>query len=197
MEELGSPVDLTVFARWCRAEVDAVMAEDQLPALLVAHAPDFSEPLTVSWHRDGEQLPVAELLDELVPVWIEQTGGSQVAVSVPFAGARFGVSLVVADETGFITEQAYLDHERLRLGDWQPISADLDIAAWQIVLAENAGWVDFAKWRCQRCGSVCPGEASIVPTPCDFCSSTEISHVSLATPLRDPDPPYDFDLGRA
>jgi len=190
MSTPGSPCLLSEFARWCRIHIDHVVAADQVPALLFADGPDFDEALAVSWHLDGIAPATEELLTHLIPAWTVQSSASQIAVSVPFGRPHHGVSLVALDESEYLIEQAHLDVDRLRLGDWEAIRADLDVTAWQAQLAHNAGWEEFAKWRCRRCNSVCAGEATIVPSPCDYCAATEIDRVPLATALRDPDPPY-------
>jgi hypothetical protein len=191
MTEPGSSTDLDAFARWCRALVDRVLAAGDLPALLVADGPALEELVVVEWFLDGTRPPAEDLLAHVVPRWAEATEGSQLGFSLPFGGAPPGVTLLAIDEAGYLLEQAFLDVERLRLGEWAPLALDLPIAAWQEQLAENAGWREFAKWRCRRCRSVCVGEAEDVPSPCDFCGSQNIERVPLVTPLRPPDPRYD------
>jgi hypothetical protein len=48
-----------------------------------------------------------------------------------------------------------------------------------------------AKWKCEKCESVCEGEKGLVPTPCDFCGSEEIVEVSMDTPEAPPKSPWD------
>lgn len=187
----GSPVSFNVFARRCRALVDGFVFRSARPAILVADGPEFEELVVLDWEVEGEPPPIERLLTRLVPTWIEQTGGSQVAISVPFDRPRPGVSLLMLDEAAHAIETSHLDVVRMRLRAWRALTVDLPLVAWQEVLAENAGWQELAKWRCRHCQSVCAGEADAVPTPCDFCRSTMIERVELGTPLREPDPPYD------
>jgi hypothetical protein len=191
----GSPAPLAAFARFCRAEIDAVIAGDEMPSLLFAHGPDFPVALTLGWQLIGERPDNEELIEQLLPAWIDQTGASQVAIAMPFGRPRPGTTLVALDELESLVERSYVDVARLRLSVWQPIVCHLNLSRWQRTLAENAGWHRLAKWRCRRCGSVCPGEADEAPTPCDYCQSTKIEPVAMTTPLRDPDPPWNETLG--
>jgi hypothetical protein len=183
----GSLADLAIFARFCRARLDHAVATGEAPAFLCADGPDFADAVVNGWHLDGAPPATEELLAGVVPAWLRETEASQVAVSVPFGGECPGVTLVAVDEAESLIEQSYLDVVRLRLGDWQVVPVDLDVFAWQRELAQNAGYTDFAKWRCRACQSVCGGEAAEVPTPCAFCGSEAIEPVELSTPLCPPD----------
>jgi hypothetical protein len=168
----GSPTTLADFARFCRAEIDAVIAGDEMPSLLFAFGPDFLAPLILGWRLSEDRPDNAELVEQLLPAWIDQTKASQVAIAMPFGRPRPGATLVAVDELESLVEHSYVDIERLRLGEWRSIVCDLDLSSCQRTLADNAGWLQLAKWRCRRCGSVCPGEADQVPSPCDYCQST-------------------------
>jgi hypothetical protein len=194
MDEPGSPVALDCFARWCRVEIDDSVAADEDPSLLFAYGPDFEEPLVLGWHLVGERLDTEELITRLVPPWITRTGASQIGIVVPFGRPRPGVNLIAVDELELVAERSYLDIGRLRLGEWEAVPCRLPFTEWQAAMGTNAGWQELAKWRCRRCESVCPGEAAVVPNPCDFCGSTEIERVDLATPLREPDPPWQTEI---
>lgn len=196
MDEPGSPVLLAGFARWCRSEIDAVVADDEVPSLLFAHGPYFADPICVAWLLDGQPPDNDTLIRTLAPAWIGSSRASQIGLSLPFGRPRPGVTLVAVDELEAVVERSYLDLERLRLERWDRVVVDLPLADWQRTLAVNAGFEELAKWHCRRCGSVCPGEAEILPTPCDFCGSTAIERVPLATPLRDPKPPWDASAER-
>jgi hypothetical protein len=50
---------------------------------------------------------------------------------------------------------------------------------------------DEGRWKCNTCESVCEGDPSIIPTPCDYCGGTDIIAVPLETPLAPPKPPWD------
>jgi hypothetical protein len=191
MSDPGSPIELTLFARRCRALVDGYIFRSETPALLVAGGTEIEGSLIVDWHLEGQPPASEEVLAKLVPAWIADSGGSQVGVAFPFGQPRLGVSLVVADEFDSMIEQAYLDVERMRLRAWRPVGAELPILDWQKLLAANAGWRELAKWRCRRCQSVCGGEADEMPTPCEFCESSDIQRVPLETPLSGPEPPYE------
>jgi hypothetical protein len=190
MSEVGSPLTLSAFARWCRYEIDATLANDEAPALVVANSPEYPEPLTVGWRLNGEPPTIEELIVKLVPAWIAETMASQLGLAIPCGRPRPGVTLVALDEAEALIEHAYLDLGRLRLGSWQELATEIDTSAWQTDLARNAGWDELAKWRCRRCGSVCAGEAASTPSPCEFCAATEIERVPLNTPLRAPDPAF-------
>jgi hypothetical protein len=196
MTEVGSAVEFDVFARSCRALVDDYVFREEVPAILVADGPDFDAPILLDWHLEGTPPPREEVVDRLVPAWIEQSGGSQIAVSVPFREPRPGVSLLIVDEGDWAFEHAYLDVARLRLEAWQDVGGRnaLALTDWQATLAQNAGWRDYAKWRCRRCQSVCGGEAEDPPTPCSFCESTEVERVALETALRPPASPWGSSL---
>jgi ferredoxin len=105
---------------------------------------------------------------------------------------------VTVDETGASAARAYvaLVDEAMQLGEWREVAVEhLPVEEWQRTLATNAGYEDFVKWRCNRCESVCPGEAAEVPAPCEFCGGGEIEQVAITTPLSDPRPPYDEEQG--
>ena len=190
--ELGSP-PFFLFHHWCRKTVELGVMEMTMPTFVFAGGRNL-EPLFEEWHVNGRPPATAALIAKLVPVYTELFGASQIGVSVPFGGASAGVLLVVVDETSVAVEQAHvaIDNDHLELGLWSPTApAALPVADWQRQLAENAGYERFAKWRCRGCSSVCPGEATEVPSPCDFCGSTEIESVSLSTPLAPPRPPHD------
>jgi hypothetical protein len=113
----GSPAPLAAFARFCRSEIDAVIGGDEMPSLLFAHGPDFPVPLTLGWQLLGERPDNEELIDQLLPAWIDQTGASQVAIAVPFGRPRPGTTMVALDELESLLERSYVDIPRLRLGD--------------------------------------------------------------------------------
>jgi hypothetical protein len=115
---------------------------------------------------------------------------------VPVDGEDPGAVLVVIDETDFSFDHISVSHDDdgLVLMHWEALPHALPIASWQRQLARNAGWHNFAKWHCHDCDSVCPGEASIVPAPCDFCGSYDVTRPPATTALRPPRLPYPDDL---
>jgi hypothetical protein len=161
----------------------------RVPSLLFADGPGFAEAIVAAWQLDDDDVAesTTKLVADLVPAWATETGASQVAIAVPFGGDRPGVTFVCVDETDYLIEEAQLDIEGRSLKPARTVEAALfPVATWQELLARNAGYDEFAKWRCQHCLSVCPGEATHVPSPCDFCGSTDIALVPRATRLRPP-----------
>jgi hypothetical protein len=198
VNEPGSPVPFPHFCRWCRSHVALATAAGLVPQLLFADGPRFDETIVSAWEMPGRCPDTVALAQELIPAVAAQTGASQVALAVPFGGPAPGVTFICVDETESVGEEALVDLDRLRLELWLPVEPALfPISDWQQLLARNAGYREFAKWRCRHCRSVCPGEAANVPTPCDFCASTDIERVSLETALRAPDPPYRDETAEA
>jgi hypothetical protein len=192
--EPGSPCPLYLFERWCRGSVELAVLRFEVPTLLFADGDELDEPLLEQWQLSGTVSEPAELLRHLVPGIATRHHASQVGVSIPCGGDGPGVFLLTIDETGVIAERAnvFVEAEHLELGPWGPAGTEqLPVSSWQHLLAANAGYAEFAKWRCRRCRSVCPGEAALVPAPCDFCGSDDIERVPLGTPLAPPAPPYD------
>jgi hypothetical protein len=167
-----------------------------MPRLLFADSPLHDEPEVRAWELEGKPGGTVEVIQVMLDNWIQLTGASQIGISVPLGGDEPGVLLVTLDEQSVRATQTYvsLDDGEIVLSRWHAASAaQLPTATWQLKLASNAGYDDFAKFRCEHCGSVCPGESDEVPSPCDYCGSTEIVQVSLTTPLAPPCPPYDAD----
>jgi hypothetical protein len=192
--EPGSPRPLYLFQRWCRGVVELAVLQLEVPSLLFADGPELSEPLLEQWQLSGTSPGFEELLRRLVPSIATERLASQIGVSIPFGGDEPGVLLLAVDETGLVAERAHASVvvEHVELGPWAPYDTEqLPIASWQQLLGANAGYDEFAKWRCQRCRSVCPGEAALVPAPCDFCGSDDVTQVPLGTPLAPPAPPHD------
>jgi hypothetical protein len=189
----GSPWSGDEFHAWCRAHVAFEILVPRIPKLFFADGPTQPEPEVRLWELAGEPPSTEEFLIGVIPRWIEDSAASQIGVSVPFGGETPGVTLLTVDEASAQAEQVEvaLVNDQTRLGAWEPVSLDqLPVAEWQQTLQRNAGYLDFAKWRCRRCQSVCPGEADTVPSPCDFCGSGDIECVPLATPLAPPVPPW-------
>ncbi len=191
----GSRALFADFHVWCRVSVELAVAEGSLPKLLFANGPDFDFPMIEWWDETFVPPTTSEFLVKLIPVFVEQTGASQVAVSVAFGGEDPGVLLIVVDETDHAVEEAgvVLEDGELVLGQWYPVAHQLPIAAWQRLLSRNAGYDDFAKWRCRECRSVCPGESALTPAPCDFCGSFDVERVALETALAPARLPYPDD----
>lgn len=191
----GSPAPLALFHRWCRCYVELTVMQSRLPQLVFADGPDFDEATYELWGLAGVTPSTVELLARLIPAQAAQTGASQVGVSVPFGDDAPGVLLVTVDETGAVAEQAGVRQvdDYLQLEEWLSAATDeLPVVVWQELLASNAGYRRFGKWRCRDCGSVCPGEADVVPVPCDYCHGDNVAPVTLGTPLAPPQPHYDL-----
>jgi hypothetical protein len=191
--EPGSPEELALFQRWCRANVELVVMRLLVPNFLFLDGPAFDEPTLQQLHLARPTPDPLTLMRRALPTHAAATGASQVAISVAAGGEEPYALLVAVDETGAIAETAAigLDGDRPAVAVWQAADiSTLPIKAWQQLLAANAGYDEFAKWLCRRCESVCPGEASEIPAPCDFCGSNEIEQVEIDTPLRPPKPPF-------
>jgi hypothetical protein len=192
--EPGSPRPLYIFQRWCRSVVELAVLQFEVPSIFFVDGPELEEPVTEQWQMRGSRPSWPELARRLVPSLAAERLASQVGVSIPFGGDTAGVVLLALDETGVVAEraQASVVDDHVELGPWTAqIADDLPVAAWQQLLAANAGYEEFSKWCCLRCRSVCPGEAALCPAPCDFCGSEDVARVPLATPLAPPAPPYD------
>jgi hypothetical protein len=167
-----------------------------LPCFLFANGPKFAEIRHDHWaapERDGSDDVLAEdtalLITGILPAYAGEHLASQVAISVPVGGDAPALLLVAVDETGCVAQQAAvgLGADHLTVEPWRPASTtELPLGLWWRLLALNAGYRDFAKWRCHDCRSVCPGEAEVVPTPCEYCGSEDIERVPLETELAPP-----------
>lgn len=192
--EPGSPLSLPLFHRWCRGQVVLAMMRGELPELLFADGPRQETPLWAFWSVEGVPPTTLEFILQTIWSWAIDREASQVGLCIPFGGEQTGALLLTVDETGAIAEQALVDvnDDGAVLHEWVDVGTDLfPVTEWQELLAEHAGYDDFAKWRCKSCQSVCAGEAADVPTPCSFCASTEIERVGIEVPLAPPLPPYD------
>ncbi|MGD0165887.1 MAG: hypothetical protein ABSC51_01160 [Gaiellaceae bacterium] len=121
-------------------------------------------------------------------------------MSVIIPAEEPGVLLVTADETGAFAESAYVEivRDRLEFREWTPETTEVfSVQDWQRVLAQNAGYRNLAKWRCQNCESVCCGEVDSDMAPCDYCGCEEVEPVPLETPLEPPLPPHDEEYDYA
>src|SRR5205823_1036491 len=121
------------------------------PTLLFFDGPDLDGPTLEQWHVEGTLPPIDKLLASMILALASGGDASQVGVCVPFGGDEPGTLLIVVDESGFVAERATVavvdDH--LELGSWTAAEvADLPISTWQTLLAANAGYDEFAKWRC-------------------------------------------------
>lgn len=195
--EPGSPAPLFLFHRWCRASVELAVMQHTPPTLFFFDGPELDGPTFEHWQLKGTPPALDELLASVIVALASGGDASQIGVCVPFGGDEPGALLVVIDESGLVAERATVavvdDH--LELGSWTAADVSaLPISTWQTLLAATAGYDEFAKWRCNRCLSVCPGEAAKLPAPCDFCGSDEIERVPLTTPLAPPQPPYNDEL---
>jgi hypothetical protein len=191
--EPGSPSPLTLFHAWCRGGVALSLSRDSAPLLLFADGPNLEEPLVDSWELEGERPEEAGFLTDLIERWMAETEASQIGISIPFRGETDGILLISVGETGHVAEQTALGLDGFP-ERWRTMPrGGLPFARWQALLATNAGYRQFTKWRCRTCESVCPGEADEIPSPCDFCGFEEIEAVPIETPLAPPQPPYDDD----
>jgi hypothetical protein len=188
----GSPVSFADFRLWCRAGVEAAVASGAIPKLLFANSRDLDRPLIAEWEETFAPPAILEFLTKFIPLIAEHTGASQVAVAVPYGGNGARALLVSVDETDCAVEEArvFLDAEELVLEPWHTVSHELPVVAWQLLLAANAGYDDFAKWHCSQCDSVCLGEGALQPAPCDYCGSYDVERVSLVRALAPPRLPY-------
>jgi hypothetical protein len=186
----GSLAPLTLFHRWCRCFTElAVMHSPRPPRLIFTDGRDFDEPQHEQWTVTGEVPTTDELLRRLIPAQATRTGASQVGVCVPIGDPAPIVLVIAVDETGALAEHADVHQlgDSFHVDEWAPASLDeLPITVWQQLLALNAGYHRFAKWRCIGCGSVCPGEADERPGPCDFCGRKDVEAVPIETPLEPP-----------
>lgn len=191
--EPGSPLALTLFHAWCRGGVALWLSRGSAPFLLFADGPNQAEAIIASWELEDDLPETAGFLTDLIERWMDETAASQIGISIPFRGEADGILLLSVDETGHIAEQATIGDDGFP-ERWGPMPrGGLPFEKWQRLLATNAGYRDFTKWRCRTCESVCPGEADEIPSPCDFCGFEEIEVVPIETPLAPPRPPYDED----
>jgi hypothetical protein len=198
--EVGSPAPLRTFNAWCRAIIQMAVADEQLPAFLFVNGPTFEEPMYVTYSLGGQPPEVAEILEQLVPNWATASGGSQLG----FAFALYRPSrvyLLTVDETGAIAQEARVTLDGIgrdltnELERWRRLPLEgLPVTDWQRLLARNAGYYDFTKFRCNTCLSVCADEAD-ADGPCEYCGRTDIETVPLDTPLAPPIAPYNAALG--
>lgn len=197
LHEPGSPSTLEAFHNWCRDLVAAAVAERQRPDILIGDSRERDEPIVAYWDVRGEPPSLTEFLDRTVPSWARETASSQVSIAVATdEDDGPAVFLVSADETGLVAATAVAtvrDGDALLLPWRDFFGGILPWHRWQPDLARLAGYRDFAKWRCETCRSVCPGEAAVTPSPCDFCGGDEVVRVDKLTPLAPPHPPYDGD----
>jgi hypothetical protein len=195
----GSLRTLEEFHAFCRSHVHVAVTFGELPRLLFADGPTFDEPLVRYWDLDDVE-PTSEtsgLIDFLIGHWLDDQPASQVGLALPLGGDEPSAVLLSADESGRHVEQASVTAfaGQILLGPWLEAAwPPVAYHDWQQCLAANAGYQMFAKWRCESCRSVCPGEAALIPAPCDFCGSTAITTVALDSPLREPEPPWDASV---
>lgn len=192
--EPGSALSLPLFHRWCRAQVVLSVMRGELPELLFADGPRQETPFWAFWSVEGERPTTHEFILQTIWSWAIDREASQVGLCIPFGGEQPGALLLTVDESGAIAEQAFVDISDgdAVLHEWVDVGTGLfPVIDWQELLAENAGYREFTKWRCNLCLSVCPGEADELPAPCDFCASSDIEAVGLDVPLAPPRPPYD------
>lgn len=193
VEPPGSPLSLTLFHAWCRGRLALALSRDSAVSLLFADGPSLESPMVSGWGFDEGHPEETGFLTELIEVWMTATNASQIGISIPFRGESDGILLLSVDETGHVAEQTTLGIDGFP-ELWRSMPpGGLPFARWQAQLATSAGYRNFTKWRCRTCGSVCPGEADEMPSPCDFCGSELIKVVPIETPLRPPRSPYDED----
>jgi hypothetical protein len=198
--EVGSPEPLRTFNAWCRAVIQMAVAHEELPAFLFVNGPAFEEPMHATYSLGGQPPKVAEVLEQLVPNWATASGGSQLGFA--FALHRPSrVYLLTVDETGAIAQEARVTIDGIgrdltnELERWRRLPLEgLPVTDWQRLLAQNAGYYDFTKFRCNTCLSVCPGDGD-ADGPCEYCGGTDIETVPLDTPLAPPIAPYNAALG--
>jgi hypothetical protein len=188
----GSPMSLRAFHSWCHIQVVLAASRQLPPAFLFASGPRLKRPFVLAWTPEDGMGP-KELFENVFLCWIEITGASQVGVAIPLSWSEENFLLLALDETGVLIGGALTDEtdDEPGLMDWA--SYDLTSPAvldCQRLLARNAGYHDFSKWRCGRCRSVCCGEAGGIPRRCPYCKGDDIAEVSLDTRLVQPRPPY-------
>ena len=146
LRRVGSLLPLALFDQWCRSYVAYVLTLGYGPRLVFADGPAFDEPYGQTWVLDGEPYSsVEECLAEVVPSWAEQSGSSQVGVTVPLGDANDPVVLlVVADETGIRAAKApaALAGAAAFVGDWIELAppSNLPVDEWRDLLARSDGW---------------------------------------------------------
>lgn len=201
METPGSPFALSEFHAVCRALVHVAISRHEQAQLLFTVDEEGSQLDARTWERSAwTEQTTSDLLNATVLDAIHKCSGSQIGVALPVLGQEPAILLLSVDEAELIVERAVfmLADDLVALGPWLAETIEgLHVTSWQRLLAHNAGYRCLTKWRCRRCGSVCPGEADAVPSPCDYCGGREIEAVPLEAPLREPAWPWSAVSGRA
>lgn len=190
--EPGSPLPLTLFTAWCRTQLLLALLAEEATDLLFMDGHELDEPCRLGYSLSGSIPSLAEFLDPLVAA-AAAAGSSQVGACLSSPGWPRQLLLVCVDETGLQIEQAIADpsDEGVALSTFRRVDLPISSIVWQQQLGAVAGYRSVAKWRCQRCESVCIGEIDEHPSPCCYCASGDVVAVELTTPLASPIAPWD------